>query len=172
MGHSVTIMTGACGSKGNRRGHRLVACLFNENRVVIREFETGEEHELKVEYCLHLAASSRYIAATTNKGGVHLFSHDGELVQEVLCSESTISVGFHSRNPSILAIGFESGTIRIWDARARAYVSSFKEHTDYVLRASFTHDGLLLLSSADKSASLVRRSSSNRVSSLKVICNG
>jgi WD40 repeat protein len=132
-----------------------MVCLFNENRVVIRDLETGEEHELKVEYCLHLAASSRYIAATTNQGGIHLFTHDGELVQEVPESESTTSVGFHCRNPSILAIGFESGTVHIRDAQARTYVSSFKEHTGYVLKASFTHDGRLLLSSADKTASVV-----------------
>jgi WD40 repeat protein len=132
-----------------------MACMFNESRVVIRDFETGKEHELNVEYCLHLAASSRSIAATSNKSGIHLFTHECELIQDVPESESTTSVGFHSRDPSILAIGFESGTVRIWDAGARIYVSSFKEHTDCVLKTSFTHDGRLLLSSADKTASLV-----------------
>jgi WD40 repeat protein len=132
-----------------------MAFFFNEIRFVIRDFETGEEHVLKVEYCLHFAASSRHIAATSDEGGIQSFTHDGELLQEVPESESTTSIGFHSRNPSILAIGFESGTVRIWDAVARAYVSSFKGHTEYVLRASFTHDGRLLLSSADKTASLV-----------------
>ncbi len=131
-------------SKANRRGRKLMACLFNENRVAIRDFETGEEHELKGEYSLNVATFSRYIAATAHQGGVHLFTHNGELVQEVPESESTTSVGFHSRNPSVLAIGFESDTVRIWDERARAYVYSFKEHTDYVLKASFTHDGAFL----------------------------
>jgi hypothetical protein len=86
-------------SKANRRGRKLMACLFNENRVAIHDFETGEEHELKVEYCLHLIASSRHVAATSNEGGVHLLTHDGELVQEVPESESTTSGWFPLSQP-------------------------------------------------------------------------
>ncbi len=35
-------------AKGSRRGRMLVACLYNENRVLIRDLETGDQKVIEV----------------------------------------------------------------------------------------------------------------------------
>ena len=63
--------------KGNSRGRKLVACLFEENRVVIHDVETSEQKIIEIESPLKCSSSSHYIAVTTYMYGTYLLTIDG-----------------------------------------------------------------------------------------------
>ncbi len=142
-------------SNGNRRGRKLVACLFHDNRVVIHDLETRAQTIVKVNDPWMCPTAHRLLAVTTCDDSVRLFSIDGDLDHIVSDSTNACSAAFHPRNTNIIAIGYNDGTVRMWDVSTQAYVSSFKEHTNLITNIRFAPDGRLLLSSGDNAASIV-----------------
>ncbi len=138
-----------------RRGRKLVACLYDENRVVIYDVETGDRNEIEVKEPWKCSSSQRYIAVSTSQHDLHLFSHEGVLVHIVPDSTDAKCVAFHPRYTNILAIGYGSGTVRIWDVSLRAYLSVLKAHTRQITSIRVTPDDRLFLSSWDKTASAI-----------------
>ena len=132
-----------------------MACLYNENRVVIHDQETGEQKKIEVKEPWKCAASQHMLAVTTNEDGLHLYSTKGDLVLIVPDSSGAHCVAFHLRNTNFLAIGYNDGTVRVWDISTQAYVSLFKDHTNYIMNIRFAPDGRLFLSSWDNTASIV-----------------
>jgi WD40 repeat protein len=61
----------------------------------------------------------------------------------------------HPRNTNIIAIGCDDGTGRIWDVSTQVCVSSLKEHTGRITSIRFVPDCRVLLSSWDKTVSIV-----------------
>ncbi len=141
-------------SKGSCRGRKLAVCLPWENRVVMYNLETGEQKEIEVKGPLRCASSQHYAAITTSQVGMHLYSTNGVLVHIVPDSTDVRCAALHPRNNNILAIGYEDGSVRIWDISTQAYVSSFKKHTDRITHTRFVPDGRLFMSSWDKTASI------------------
>jgi WD40 repeat protein len=142
-------------SKGHRKGSRLVACTANENRVVILDLDTSDQEMVEVKYPWKCAASQQYIAVTTHADGLHLFTLGGNIVQVIPDSKNAYCAAFQRHNPTLLAIGFRDGCARIWDVRAQAVMSSFKEHNYYITSIRFALDGRLFISSKDTTASIV-----------------
>jgi WD40 repeat protein len=152
-------------SKEYRRGPKLVACLYNENRVVIYDLETGEQKEIEIKWPLRCVSSHYRIAITTYADGLHLFSTDGVLVHIVPDSNKSRCAAFHPRNSNILAIGHTDGTMRIWDVCTEAYVSSFKVHAYGISNIRFSPDCQLFLFSADKTALIITFDAQYQISS-------
>jgi WD40 repeat protein len=139
--------------KAHRRKRKLVTCLRG-NRAVIHDLETGEQKIIEIERPLKCSSSSHYIAVTTYKYGVYLLTVDGVLVHIIPDSTYAKCVAFHPQNTSILAIGYEDGTVRLWDVSTQSYASLFKEHTDRITSIRFASNGGLFLSSYDFTASI------------------
>ncbi len=91
----------------------------------------------------------------TAKSGLHLYNHGGELVQLIPDSIKGSSVAFHPDNANILAIGFDDGSVRVWDIEAQAYVSLIKEYDYRITNIRFASDNRLFLTSWDNKASIV-----------------
>ncbi len=132
-----------------------MACMTDLNLVVIHDLATGDQKKIEVNEPLKCASSQHVIAVTTSETGMHLYSTHGDFIHIVPDSTDTQCGAFHPHNTNMLAIGYKDGTVRIWDVSADAYVSSFKQHTDQIFNIRFAPDGRLLLSSADKTASIV-----------------
>jgi WD40 repeat protein len=66
-------------------------------------------------------------------------------------------------------MGFSNGSVRIWDAQAQAHLSSFKEHSGCITSIRFVSDKRLLLSSGDKTASIVTLDGQLQVSCIRLI---
>jgi WD40 repeat protein len=142
-------------SKSYRRGLKLVACLTDENRVLIHDLETGQQKEIEVERPWKCASSQHFIVITTFADGLHLIFINGVLVNMIPDSTDASCVAFHPRKTNILAIGYENGSVRFWDASKKACMSSFKKHSDGISNIRFASDGRLFLSSWDHTASIV-----------------
>jgi WD40 repeat protein len=132
-----------------------VVCMRNENQVVIHDLETGEQKMIEIKVPRNCASSQHTLAVTTFEDGLRLFAHDSELVHVVPDSMDTECVAFHPDKANLLAIGYGDGTVRIWNALTRAYLSSFKEHADRITNVRFGPNCRLLMSSWDESASIV-----------------
>jgi WD40 repeat protein len=132
-----------------------VACLYTENRVVIQDLETGDQKVIKAKLPLKCVASQCIVVVTTCSEGLYLLNHDGDLIHVVPDSTNAICAAFHPHSTDILAIGFKDGSVCIWNVRAHAYTSSLKHHTDRISSIGFTRDCKLLLSSWDKTASII-----------------
>ncbi len=132
-----------------------MACLYDENRVVIHDLETGEKKELEDEQPCKCAASQYALAMTTSEDGLHLCSTDGVLIHIVPESTNASCVVFHPRNANILAIGYKDGTVRMWDVSSQTYCWEFKEHINQITNIRFALDGHMFLSSCDYSSSIV-----------------
>ncbi len=130
-------------------------CLYIMDLVLIHDLETGVQKAIEINGPRRCFASPYYIAVTTLFHGLHLYTTDGDLVHVVPDSLNAECVSLHPRNTNILVIGFKDGSVRFWDVSARAYVSSFKQHTEEVTGILFTPDFRLFLSSADNNASIV-----------------
>jgi WD40 repeat protein len=142
-----------------------VACFFNENRVVIYDLETGVHKEIEIYWPLKCASSQHFVAITTIEDGLHLFTIDSVLVHIVSDSTEASCVDFHPRNTNVVAIGYDDGTVRMWDISTQVYVSSFKEHISIITDIRFAPDCRLFLSSEDKTASIVRLDAQYQISS-------
>ncbi len=140
---------------GYRRARKLVACLYNENRVVIHDLDTNEQNSIEVEAPWKTSMSSHLVAVATEWDQLRLFSYQGDLVHIVPDSEDAYCTAFHPHTPNILAIGFKDGSVRIWDVRLQTYVSLFKEHAKLIIDIHFSPDGRLLLTCMDKKASIL-----------------
>jgi WD40 repeat protein len=141
--------------KGFSRAGKLVACLYNENQVVIHDLETGAQKVIKISHPWKSSASQHLLAIVTHEDGLHLFSTDGVFVHIIPDSTGARCVAFHPRNTNVLATGYGDGTVRMWDVTMRIDVSSFQEHTHGITNIRFTPDCRLFLSSHDHAASIV-----------------
>ena len=110
------------------------------------------------------AASEHYFAVCSFDTGVHVFSRDGSLVTAIVEAENASSVAFHPFLP-ILAAGKHDGTVWLWDLHMQKEVSRFPAHQQALFGMSFTSDGRLLLSSRDKTASIITFDESHQRSS-------
>ncbi len=86
---------------------------------------------------------------------MHLLSNEGDLVHIVPASTDANDVAFHPHNPNILAIACGDGAVRMWHTSTQAYMATFKQHRGGMSSIRFTPDCRLLLSSHDKTASIV-----------------
>ncbi len=132
-----------------------MACLYEKNRVVIHDLETGEQKEIEIKGPSNCASSQYFLAVATNEDGLHLFSTDGILVHIVPDSINARSAAFHPHNTDILAFGDKTGSVHTWNASTQAYVSSFKEHTYGITNIRWESDCRMFLSSYDHTASIV-----------------
>ncbi len=132
-----------------------MACLYNENRVVIRDLETGEQKLVEIERPWGCTSSQHLWAITTDGSGMRLFSTDNVLVHIIPESTDASSFAFHTRNSNILAIGFADGTLRMWDVTKQVYTSSLEHHSGLITTIRFAPDCRLFLSSWDETASIV-----------------
>ena len=97
-----------------------MACKYDENQVVIRDVETGEQTEFELVSPFKCAASMNYMAVTSAYRGLRLFTLDGDLVSIVSTSSSATCAAFHPHNANILAIGTADGSVRMRDVDAQA----------------------------------------------------
>ncbi len=132
-----------------------MACLEKDNRFVIHDLETGDRKVIEVVRPQDCASSPYYIAITTLRAGLHLFSTEGVLVRIVPESTKASCVAFHPRNTNILAAGYINGSVHMWDASTQACVCSFKEHTYGITNIRWASDRRVFLSSNDYTASIV-----------------
>ncbi len=100
-------------SKGDHRGRKLVACFYEQNRVGIQQLGSGDQKLLEIKESIQCAAIQHILAVTTVEDSLHLFTHDGDLVHVVPGSTQASSVAFHPRNPNVLAMGDEDGTVHM-----------------------------------------------------------
>jgi WD40 repeat protein len=142
-------------SKSYSRGRKLVACLFDDNRAVIHDLDSGNQKVIEINMPWKCASSQNSFAITTVKDGLRLFSIDGDLIHIVPDSIKARNVAFHPRSTNILAIGYEDGTVRLWDVSMQAYISSFKQHSGLISNIRFVPDCRLFLSSRDTTASII-----------------
>ena len=122
---------------------------------MIHDLETSKKKVLKAKWPWKCAASHNLIAVTTEGSGLRLYDHAGALVQIVSDSNNAFCVAFHPRYPSIIALGFKDGCVRLWDMNAQSYVSSLAEHTKRITSIRFSDDGRLFLSSDDSTGSIL-----------------
>ncbi len=127
-----------------------MACKCDENQVVIRELETGEQTEFELVSPFKCAASMNYLAVTSAYRGLRLFTLDGDLVSIVPKSSSVTCAAFHPHNTNILAIGFADRSVRMRDVRTQARLSSFQKHTKRISSIRIATDGRLFLSSHEQ----------------------
>ena len=142
-------------AKGFRRGPKLVVCFQEENQVVIHDLENENRRIIEVERPGKCVASLHLVAVLTASDGLHLYTPDDVLIHIVPDSMHARCVAVHPCNTNILAIGYDDGSVRIWDISTQVYVSLFKEHTDGISNIRFEPYGRLFLSSYDKTASIV-----------------
>ncbi len=133
-----------------------MACLKDDNRVVIHDLETGDQKMIEIKRPCKCASSQHFIAVTTLQHGMHLLNTEGGLVHMVPDSTKACSAALHPHNTSIVAIGFRDGTVRMWNASTQVYVSSFKQPSGLILGIQFPPDSRLFLSSANKTASIFK----------------
>jgi WD40 repeat protein len=146
-----------------------VACLYNENRVVIHDLETGHQRIIQIERPIECATSTNLLAIPTFGDGLRVFTIHGVLVHVVPDSTQAKCVSFHPRNTNILAIGYKDGSVRMWDVSAQAFVSFFKAYPYGIVNLEFAPDGRLFLSSYDFTASIVTLNDQfQHVSSIKL----
>ncbi len=132
-----------------------MACLKDDNRVVIHDLETGYQKKIEIKLPFKCSATQRILAIATFSDGLHMYSTDGVLVHIVPGSTGASCVAFHSSTTGVLAVGYGGGTVRLWDLRKQVYAVSFKEHTNGISNIRFEPYGRLFLSSYDKTASIV-----------------
>jgi WD40 repeat protein len=143
-----------------------VVCFYEQNRVVIRDVETGEQKEVEVRWPMKCAVSLNYVAVSTNGAGLFLFTLDGDLVYVVPDSINGYSVAFHPLDTDILVIGCDQGSLRIWNVRTQAYVSTFKQHANCITSIRFAPDHRMFLSSWDMTASITTLNDRFQIESL------
>jgi WD40 repeat protein len=141
-------------SKSYRKGSKLVACMYNENRVVIHDLDTCEQMAIDVNGPWKCALSQRYIAVANSAQGVQLFSRTGKHTHVVPESRNVSCIAFHPSN-EVVAIGFKDGSICVWDAQAQGALSLFTAQSDCVINIRFAPNGCLFLSSYNETASLI-----------------
>ena len=132
-----------------------MACLTDENRVVIHDLKSGGQKEVAVLEPMKCAASPYCIALTTAKLGLHLFTHNGELVQIFPRSKIVSCAAFLDRHPCILATGLKNGSLLLWDMQGQHQVYALPIHTSRITSIRSAPDGRLYLSSYDNSASVI-----------------
>jgi WD40 repeat protein len=133
-----------------------VACLYSADRVAIHDLDSSEQKQMEVRWPLKCAASPYYSSVTSFVSGLCLFTIDGNLLHIVPDSKQAFCCAVHPSNPCLLGIGFQSGSVRLWDVGQQAFVSKFKEHTGRITKIRFAHSGrLLVVSSSDRTASIV-----------------
>jgi hypothetical protein len=140
-------------TKGNRRGRKLVACLYGENRVVIHDIPNNTQEEVTVKRPWRCATSTSNIAVTSSVVGIHVLAHNGSLVRIDPTSKHVSCVTFH---PSLgrVFLGFKNGSVQTCSALDKT-LSSFKVHSDFVTNIRCAANDRVLLSSWDKTASIV-----------------
>ncbi len=111
MSYSALSVLWCVQSTDYRKRRQLVAGFYDENRVVIHDLQTGEQKVMEAKQPLKIAISPNHIAVTTDEDELRLFSNDGELVHAIPDSIAASCVAFHPRNPNILAIGFDDGSV-------------------------------------------------------------
>jgi WD40 repeat protein len=141
--------------------------LFNENRVVIHDQETGHQKMVEITKPWKCTSSQYFLVVTAVEDGLHLFTIDGVLVHIVPDSKDARCVAFHPHNTDILAIGYKDGSVRVWHVSTQSYGSTFKEHTDLISNIRFAPDCRLILSSWDNTASIVTLDDQFQLISLK-----
>jgi WD40 repeat protein len=140
-----------------------VVCFYEQNRVVIRDMETGEQKEVEVREPWKCVGQHQCIVVVSENDNLHVFTTDGDLKHIIPETKNASCVAVHPVNPDIIAIGFHEGAVSIWNSRAQAYVSTFKVHDGGIASARFASDGRLFLSSWDTFASMVTIDSQYRV---------
>ncbi len=100
-------------------------------------------------------SNHHYIAIPTERDALQLFTHHGNLVQVVPDSMAVSCLAFHPSKPEIISLGFTTGSVHLVDIRTNCTVSVFNHHRGYISSICLAPDGRLLLSSFDKTASIV-----------------
>jgi WD40 repeat protein len=122
----------------------------------IHDLETESQKVFKCKAPWRCVASQCLVAITATNDGLHLYSTDGDIVHVIPDSTGAFCAAFHPRNTNILGIGYQNGTVRMWDVSMQVYVSSFHHHHfRRITNILFAPDGRLFLSSWEKTASIV-----------------
>ena len=141
----------------------------NENRVAILNLATGVQKVVSITEPESCAATSYHVAVTTSADGCMLLTHMGDVVTILPDSQQASCVAFHPNYPHILAIGDTNGSIHMWDLVNQARISFFTVHVDCVASVRFAHDGRLVSSSWDKTASIIMLDSQFQVLSRLIL---
>jgi WD40 repeat protein len=148
-------------SKGYRSGRKLVACFYDQSRVVILDLETAEQKVVEVKWPWKCAASHQFFSVVA-EDGVRLLTLDGDLVHIVPNSKDSTCLTFHPRNSGLLFIGFNDGSVRLWDASEQQYQFELKEHSGQITSITLASDRVIFLSSRDETASITTLASKNQ----------
>jgi WD40 repeat protein len=149
-------------SKGLRRGRKLVACLPDENRVVIHNLETSEQKIVDVLEPYRCVTSHEFLVLASSRLGLSIFSLDGVLVQSCPAPSLVVCLALYSTR-QIVVCGSQDGYIFVWDILSRRFVS-FKEHSGRINNLRFAIDGRLFSTSVDATASIVTLDDHHQIS--------
>ncbi len=111
-----------------------MASSYHDYWVTIHNLETSEQKVVEIPQPEMCAASTYLFALPTHDQGLHILTHDGDLVQIIPDPETSASsfVAFKLRDPNIMAIGYTDGRVLIWLIRTQQLLSSLSLHSSYV----------------------------------------
>ncbi len=112
------------------------------------------DESIDIKHSIKCAASSQYIAVSAQGSGLRVFTTAGVLVHIVPDSKISYSISFLPNHPDIISMGFEDGSVRVWDVTTQVHLASFEKHNKRVSCLRFANDGRMFTSSHDKTASI------------------
>jgi WD40 repeat protein len=142
--------------KGFGRVRKLVACLLDEDRVVMQALDTSNQKVLEIERPWRCTFSLGYTAVATARSGVFVFTPDGGLDHIIPDSIHGTCLAFHPRIPDCLAIGFHDGSLCVWALRTRQLVLWYKACAERLTNIRFESDGNRLFLSSYETAFIVQ----------------
>jgi hypothetical protein len=90
------------------RGQLLVTTLWDKNRVVLHNLDSGEQSSVQVMLPGHCAVSQFHFAVIALNDGARIYTHNGDLVGTATNSQQASSVAFHLQHAGVLAIDLKT----------------------------------------------------------------
>ena len=132
----------------------IMACMRDEDRVVIYNARTAEQKTLDHIQPYKCAASHKHIALTSMFNEPLLFERNGEVLQYISHSKTCEIMIFHPTHPNIVALGGRDQNVFLWNMKHR-YPSFLAGFGQRISAMAFTTDGRLIAASDDKTAKII-----------------